>query len=669
MPPYKIRESFSWMTPEFKVATSAGKHTIRIKGVAMRSDVTSRNNRKYIDEELVKAARTFYEKPVTINHDMTKKVGTVKWMEYENGCLEYIADINKQPYVDLLRSKSADIKGVSIEALYLHNICPKCGQKFYSEEEYHNHMQNTEYLKNYETTEPHGIVGQALSLVLSPEEPGYTGTTIELMEKYQKPVSQLLETVIKTAKEKETMTQTSSKVPYKIKEQAEIPPEDEKKKEDEDEDEDEKKAEEIDANTGEQSEGEPEKLSCPEGYHLVTDDTGNQTCEPDLPAPPMDNPTATEAADVEPMANAPVGDGTTVTTTDSTACPIGQHRDPETGLCVADDELVEPAPNTNPAPTATETVKLPPFLRLGEPFAGYTSMDDCIAKNPDKDDPAAFCSSIMKKAEGEPASEVKETKDIYETAQTLRKRIAEIDSNGMVRDARTAGTVNKLIEANAKTYKLLQEIDNKNAKMLADTTKKIAEYAKTVEKAANFNLLTETKKQAKETTKLHNSLVKQANVIVEALNKNKKTFDTQIGEVKTSYSSLQEYTKSQLTTLATSIAETNKSINTIKEQVAQFNAKVTEQKTDFETILAAADKNATEMKDTIKSLEEWKKETEQKLTETKQQEAEKNKLTEALEPLYNKFDNLEAKLHGNFKQQHQTKTSDPEPIKDTPYEE
>ena len=45
-------------------------------------------------------------------------------------------------------------------------------------------MTNVEFMRNYETTEPHGIVGQALSLVLTPEEPGYTGTTIELMEKY-----------------------------------------------------------------------------------------------------------------------------------------------------------------------------------------------------------------------------------------------------------------------------------------------------------------------------------------------------------------------------------------------------------------------------------------------------------------------------------------------------
>lgn len=34
-----------------------------------------------------------------------------------------------------------------------------------------------------------------------------------------------------------------------------------------------------------------------------------------------------------------------------------------------------------------------------EPFAGYTDMDDCVAKNGDKEDPSAYCASIMQKAE------------------------------------------------------------------------------------------------------------------------------------------------------------------------------------------------------------------------------------------------------------------------------
>ena len=63
-------------------------------------------------------------------------------------------------------------------------------------------MHEEHFIKTDPTLEPHGIIGQALSLVLSPEEPGYSGTTIDLMEMYEKPVLRLLETVMKSEKEK-----------------------------------------------------------------------------------------------------------------------------------------------------------------------------------------------------------------------------------------------------------------------------------------------------------------------------------------------------------------------------------------------------------------------------------------------------------------------------------
>ena len=58
----EILENFSWMTPEFKTVDS-GKNTIRIKGVAMKSNVVSRNKRKYVEEELKRSARTLSGKP------------------------------------------------------------------------------------------------------------------------------------------------------------------------------------------------------------------------------------------------------------------------------------------------------------------------------------------------------------------------------------------------------------------------------------------------------------------------------------------------------------------------------------------------------------------------------------------------------------------------------
>lgn len=37
--------------------------------------------------------------------------------------------------------------------------------------------------------------------------------------------------------------------------------------------------------------------------------------------------------------------------------------------------------------------------RLGEPFLDYDNIDDCIAKNPDKEDPTAWCATLMRKTE------------------------------------------------------------------------------------------------------------------------------------------------------------------------------------------------------------------------------------------------------------------------------
>ena len=106
-----LTESFRWMTPSFKTV-DAGKNTIRIKCVAATADSVSRNNRKYVAEELKRAARTFVGKPVTINHNPNRKVGNVFWCEYEHPNLECLADIKKEPYVGLLRDHSTKIRGV-----------------------------------------------------------------------------------------------------------------------------------------------------------------------------------------------------------------------------------------------------------------------------------------------------------------------------------------------------------------------------------------------------------------------------------------------------------------------------------------------------------------------------------------------------------------------------
>ena len=113
---------------------------------------------------------------------MKKIVGNVDFAEYEDGKLEYLATIKKQPYVDMVREQSKDVKGVSIEANYLDNVCPECGERFYSEESFSKHMKDVHLIETNPTLQPHGIHYTALSLVLTPEVPGVSGTTVELME-------------------------------------------------------------------------------------------------------------------------------------------------------------------------------------------------------------------------------------------------------------------------------------------------------------------------------------------------------------------------------------------------------------------------------------------------------------------------------------------------------
>ena len=129
----KIRESFEWFSPEWTVVNS-GKNTIRIKGTAMIGDAVSRNNRQYVADELKRSARTWVGKPITINHDDRRIAGNLLWMEYndKNNCMEYVGDVKVQPYVDMIRNKSTEIRKVSIQADYLHNLCPKCVAIFIS---------------------------------------------------------------------------------------------------------------------------------------------------------------------------------------------------------------------------------------------------------------------------------------------------------------------------------------------------------------------------------------------------------------------------------------------------------------------------------------------------------------------------------------------------------
>ena len=179
-------------------AEKGGKHTLRIKGEAMRGDNFSKNNRKYLREELIKSARTMINKPVDVNHNTGKRVGNILWCEFDetDNKLEYIANINKEPYVTLLRNKSPLIRGVSVTADYLYNECYRCNKKFESSEAWEDHMRNEEFITNF-TSVPRGIVFQGLSIVEAPESPGIDTTTYEIMETKGRGLNELFETVLK----------------------------------------------------------------------------------------------------------------------------------------------------------------------------------------------------------------------------------------------------------------------------------------------------------------------------------------------------------------------------------------------------------------------------------------------------------------------------------------
>lgn len=664
-----ITESFNWMTPEFKVVDS-GKNTIRIKGIALKSDVISRNKRRYIDEELVKSARTFIGKPVTINHDMSRIVGNVVWMEYENGALEYLADIKKQPYVRLLRDHSTEIKGVSIEANYLHNRCNKCGARFYTEPDFHAHMANEHFIKTDPTSEPHGILGQALSLVLSPEEPGYSDTTTELMETYRKPVLRLLEIVTKTKKEKmnymkkldgkAVLTTAERKTVKQLQEQTE----DHGCGEDEEWD-----GEKCVKKVTEQEDGaEPPAHPTDEGGHECGEDSHwdevSGTCVPnEIPAEPEK-----------------------VIEQEEGGCPLGFHDD-GAGGCAADPIPEEQgpvnAPQITPEPEITipkvdvaipAPIEQPPLdvmQTLGEqtednlqpvphpveaggkecPIAGThydeasgTCVPDLITEDPTGAvEPPATKVLIEAKLPkllklGEPVDEhgchhdeewdgekcvkkepVSETMNIYESVKRLDRR-------ALIRDVKLAETVNQQNKALAKVIRAVNALPRQLQKPLATESKLRASYdRKNVTfikenmnvtntntnialKKLSKNIASNINKTAKALSEQGvNNLEKSNKDIVEQTNKTLKTLSESVNKLLT-------FTNKRLGQLATDNAKLKKKLteaNQYTTKVRNFmNAKVTKIKKDYEKILEATDKVSMKK---IRTLEQRVKEQEDEL--------------------------------------------------------
>lgn len=168
----QLIESFSWYSKDFTQHT-ADKDKVRLKVVSVKAGSVSKNNRQYIDEALIKSCNTWVNKPVHVNHDRTKTIGHIELTEYESGQLEHVILIDKQPYVDYFRNSSKEIKGFSLGADYLWNVCSVkgCKQRFVTEEDWQRHMADEHFICNPAKV-PHGIIGQEISVVCGDETPG-----------------------------------------------------------------------------------------------------------------------------------------------------------------------------------------------------------------------------------------------------------------------------------------------------------------------------------------------------------------------------------------------------------------------------------------------------------------------------------------------------------------
>ena len=112
----QILESFTWMTPEMTITPGPGR-SLFIKGQALYSfeqfglKGISTNHKKYIQQEIVEAARTLTGKPMDVNHALSQWkqrgeigrkpliIGNVEYGMHEDGAIEYLAKIKNPEYI------------------------------------------------------------------------------------------------------------------------------------------------------------------------------------------------------------------------------------------------------------------------------------------------------------------------------------------------------------------------------------------------------------------------------------------------------------------------------------------------------------------------------------------------------------------------------------------
>lgn len=381
----KIYESFRWLRDDLSYAGPIGKKA-QFKGVALYPTISG-NHREYVAKELEASARTLVGKPVTLNHNSDVMLGNVRWAEHEDGRIEYVIELKSGEYIQKLRDKTnmsveeyvdkwdkQPVYGVSVEANY----------------RYHDEQCSDDGVCKIT---PYGIIFNALSLVEDPEVPGVDGTTIELMEMvHEQSVDEarivwflLNDHVMFHGMPRNLAESYDQEVVQKMKVKK-------KKKE--------KTVKHKDVITVMNTSGDPRAQLLMEqedtGAHDCGDnehwDVDQEKCVPDEAATEQEECPEGQVRDPET--------GECVPKATETECPEGMHMDDQ-GKCVPDQPPHNTAVPELPSGTATAPVGVTTENLLGEPFADYTDMADCVAKNQDKDDPEAYCAGLENKVEGE----------------------------------------------------------------------------------------------------------------------------------------------------------------------------------------------------------------------------------------------------------------------------
>jgi hypothetical protein len=303
-------------------------------------------------------------------------------------------------------------------------------------------------------------------------------------------------------------------------------------------------------------------------------------------------------------------------------CPEGQHLDPETETCVPDtlDPITVEAPEIN-APATVEA------LKLGEPFDAYDSMEDCIAKNSEKDDPAGYCAEIQNRAEETSKIKVM-TSDTYSGNK--------IEDSG-VRFKKLHRTMEKL---NLEHTHQHEDIDGKFKKLGEALDCNNATF-----KAVKTGIQSLRKQQRRIAGKVNEVINRPEPApvdftpILDAINETRTTLNKQVVDLARNGAVIQKSTSTSLRTMNNQLKVLESALKThlVKIQTVEKSTATLPILTSQINTLTDATKNLPQLSTQVTTLTEKLEAQEKKLTEkdgvieelkTKLEEETKNKVKE-----------------------------------------